>query len=33
MNIELEDADEIRPGADDEYTKRVADLFDGHIED
>jgi hypothetical protein len=33
VNIELEDADEIRPGADDEYTKRVADLFDGHIED
>lgn len=33
VSIELEDADEIRPGADDEYTKRVADLFDGHIED
>jgi hypothetical protein len=33
LNIELEDTDEIRPGADDEYTKQVADLFDGHIED
>jgi hypothetical protein len=33
VSIELEDADEIRPGEDDEYTKQVADLFDGHIED
>jgi len=33
LTIELEDTDEIRPGAEDEYTKQVADLFDGHIED
>jgi len=33
VSIEIEDTDEIRPGADDEYTKQVADLFDGRIED
>jgi len=33
LSIELEDADEIRPGAEDPYTKQVAELFDGQIED
>ncbi len=33
LTIEIEDADSIRPGAEDPYTKQVADLFDGQIED
>ena len=33
LSIEIEDADEIRPGAEDPYTKQVAELFDGQIED
>jgi len=33
LSIDLEDADEIRPGAEDPYTKQVAELFDGQIED
>ena len=33
LTIEIEDADLIRPGAEDPYTKQVADLFDGQIED
>jgi len=33
LDVEIEDSDMIRPGADDPYTKQVADLFDGQIED
>lgn len=33
LTIEIEDADSLRPGAEDPYTKQVADLFDGQIED
>ena len=33
LSIEIEDADLIRPGAEDPYTKQVAELFDGQIED
>jgi hypothetical protein len=33
LSIEIEDADELRPGAEDPYTKQVAEFFDGWIED
>ena len=33
LAVEIEDSDTIRPGAEDPYTKQVAELFDGQIED
>jgi hypothetical protein len=33
LELEIEDSDELRPGAEDPYTQQVAELFDGRIED